>query len=421
MPRLWLSTLGACFVIGVGLNLSDLRAGSAADNWPGFRGPRAGVADDDPALPETWSQTENVAWKIQVPGLGWSSPIVWDDLIIVTSAVSEAPGFTPQIGLYGGHTAPGISTAEYRWMVYGIDFNDGRIRWEREVHRSVPLIAKHGKNSYATETPVTDGERVYVYFGGIGWFAFDLNGRPIWSTPVEPLAARGWGTAASPVLHEDRLYVVNDNEAQSYIAAFDTATGNVVWRVDRDEGGNWSTPFVWQNDVRTEIVTAGTDKVRSYSLDGELLWELSGMTWITSPTPFAAHGLVYISSGFLGDVIRPVYAVRPGAVGDISLSEGRTRNEYIAWSAPKLGTYNTSALVYGDLYYTLLDRGFFLSHDARTGREVYSRRRIARRATAFSASPWAYNGKIFALSEEGETFVIRAGPDYEVIGQQRPG
>ena len=115
-------------------------------------------------------------------------------------------------------------------------------------------------------------------------------------------------------------------------------------------------------------------------------------------------------------MIRPVYAVRPGAVGDISLSEGRTRNEYIAWSAPKLGTYNTSALVYGDLYYTLLDRGFFLSHDARTGREVYSRRRIARRATAFSASPWAYNGKIFALSEEGETFVIRAGPDYEVIG-----
>ena len=391
-------------------------AAAAADNWPRFRGERAGVADDNPALPETWSQTENVAWKIPVPGLGWSSPIVWDDLIVVTSVVSDSPGSMPRIGLYEGHSTPGISTSEHRWIVMGIDFSDGHVRWEREIYRAVPDIGRHGKNSYASETPVTDGDRVYVYFGSVGLFAFDMNGEPLWSTPMDPLATRaGWGTAASPVVHGDRIYIVNDNELQSFIAAFDTATGREVWRVDRDEGSNWSTPFVWQNDVRTEIVTTGTDKVRSYSLDGEPLWELSGMTWITAPTPFAEHGLLYISSGFVGDSVRPVYAVRPGAVGDISLNEERTRNEYIAWSNPKLGTYSTSALVYGDLYYTLLDRGFFLCHDARTGAEVYPRHRIARRATAFSASPWAYNGKVFALSEEGETFVIRAGPAFEVI------
>ena len=280
-----------------------------------------------------------------------------------------------------------------------------------------PPIARHGKNTYASETPVTDGERIYVYFGGIGLYVFDMAGNPVWSRELEALEYRaGWGSGASPVLHEDRLYIVNDNEGQSFLAAYDKRTGDEVLHVDREEGSNWASPFIWENNVRTEIVTAGSDKVRSYGLDGELLWELTGMTWITAPTPYAAHGLLYVSSGFLADAMRPVYAIRPGAIGDITLQEGRERNEYVAWSNPKLGTYNTTSLVYGDFHYTLLDRGFLICTDARTGREVYSRKRIARRATAFTASPWAYNGKIFALSEEGETFVIRAGPDYEVLG-----
>ena len=410
--------VGGLVVVGiVALGLIDLAAAAAEENWPKFRGLNAGVAEDSPTLPENWSQTENVVWNIEVPGQGWSSPIVWDDQIFLTSVTSDDPGIAPQLGLYDGHSTAAVPTAVHQWIVYGIDLNDGRIRWERVVRSSTPTLAKHGKNSYASETPVTDGERVYAYFGGVGLFAFDLDGTPAWSKEMDPNPYRtGWGSGASPVLHEDRLYIVNDNEAQSFIAAFDKQTGDELWRVDRDEGSNWSTPFVWENNVRTEIVTAGTDKVRSYGLDGELLWELTGMTWITSPTPFAEHGLLYISSGFLSDAVRPVYAIRPGAIGDITLAEGSTRNEYIAWSNPKLGTYNTSAIVYGDFYYTLLDRGFFLCHDARTGQEVYSRKRIARRATAFTSSLWAYNDKIFALSEEGETFVIRAGPEYEVLG-----
>ena len=411
-----MTSVGAAGLVLTILGLSGPPAVAAQEHWPGFRGSRAGVAEDNPTLPDTWSQTENVVWKIEVPGQGWSSPIVWDDQVFLTSVVTDDPGVRPQLGLYDGHSTSAVPTSVHQWMVYGIDLHDGRIRWEREVRRSAPPMAKHGKNSYASETPVTDGERVYAYFGGVGIFAFDLDGTPVWSNEMEPSPYRhGWGSAASPVLHGDRLYIVNDNEAQSFIAAFDTRTGDELWRVDRDEGSNWSTPFIWENNVRTEIVTTGTDKVRSYGLDGELLWELTGMTWITSPTPFAEHGLLYVSSGFLSDPVRPVYAIRPGAIGDITLAEGRTRNEYIAWSNPKLGTYNTSALVYGDFYYSLLDRGFFLSHDARTGQEVYSRRRIARRATAFSASLWAYHDKIFALSEEGETFVIRAGPEYEVL------
>jgi outer membrane protein assembly factor BamB len=228
---------------------------------------------------------------------------------------------------------------------------------------------------------------------------------------------QAFGTAASPVLYKDRVIVVNDNTKESFIAAFNKNTGEELWRVGRDEVENWSTPYVWENELRTEIVTAGLRKVRSYSLDGKLLWELSGMTVNVVPTPFARHGLIYINSGYPGGSPRPVYAIRPGASGDISLKPGETSNQYIAWFQPALGTYNTSSLVYGDHYYTLLDRGFLLCHDARTGQQIYGRQRISPDAGGFTASPWAYNGKIFLLSEDGDTFVVQAGPEYKLLGK----
>ena len=180
---------------------------------------------------------------------------------------------------------------------------------------------------------------------------------------------------------------------------------------------NWSTPFVWENDLRTEIVATGRGKVRSYDLDGKVLWEISGMTGNVVPTPFARHGMVYIGSGYPGAPVRPVFAVKPGASGDISLKPGETSNQYVVWFQPQLGTYQTSALVYGDHYYTLLDRGFLLCHDASTGKQVYGRQRISPDATGFTASPWAYNGKVFVLSEDGDTFVIKAGPEFKILGK----
>jgi hypothetical protein len=159
--------------------------------------------------------------------------------------------------------------------------------------------------------------------------------------------------------------------------------------------------------------------VRSYSLDGTLVWELRGMSTIAIPTPYARHGLLFVSSGYVGDAVRPLYAIRPGARGDITLPEGQTANDFIAWFNPTIGSYNPSTLVYGDILYTLLDRGFMTAHDARTGREIFGRQRIATDAAGFSASPWAYNGHIFALSEDGETFVIKAGPEFAVVGRNR--
>ena len=397
------------------------------DQWPKFRGANAGAVPDDPSLPDTWSETENVVWKTSIPGLGWSSPVVWGDHIFITSAVSAGEEEMPVTGLYDEHDhIP--AAAVNRFVVQDLDFNTGRLRWERELRSEHPQMLRHIKNSYASETVVTDGERVYVYFGSIGLVAaLDMEGQIVWTRDIGAFNTQvELGTGASPVLHEDRLIIVNDNTTRSFMTAFDTATGERIWETERSERGNWSTPVIWENRVRTEIVTAGTGKVRSYDLDGNLLWEIEGMSALTIPSPVVAHGLVYISSGYPGGSLRPVYAIHPGASGDISVWSPDERNwdtrfpgnrgssEYVAWSYPLLGTYNTSPLVYRGQYYTLLDRGLLLSHDALTGREVYSRQRI-RPGTTFTASPWAYNGMVFLLSEDGETFVVEAGPEFKIL------
>ena len=408
-------------------------AASGQEAWPQFRGLAAGVVPDNPNLPEHWSETDNVVWATDIPGLAWSSPVITGDHVFITSAISAGEEPEPIKGLYdpGMENGSEGSSNEHRWMLYDVDFHTGRIRWQRELHSAAPPMKRHLKNSFASETPVTDGRRVYVYFGSIGLLgAFNLSGETVWTQELDLYnTTLEMGTAASPILYGDRVYVVNDNTTNSFVAAFDKDSGQEVWRVDRNERGqNWATPFVWENDVRTELVTAGTLGVRSYDLEGDLLWELHGMSGLTIPTPFASHGLVYISSGYPGGGLRPVYAVRPGASGDISLFSEEamrsgitsgfpgelTSSEDIAWSYPLLGTYNTTAIVYGDTYYTLLDRGFLVAHDARTGEEIYSRQRLEI-GNGFTASPWAYNGKLFLLSEDGETYVVEAGPEFRIL------
>jgi len=405
---------GMRVVLGVAAILSGA---GAADHWPQFRGVNSAGVADDPKLPDRWSSTENVVWKVDIPGRGWSSPIVWGGRVFVTSVIPAEEKEKVRKGLYfgGERSAP---SDEHRWMVYCVDFKTGRILWEREAHKGVPKHSRHLKNSFASETPVTDGERVYAYFGNVGVFAYDMSGKLVWSRPFETVRTRyGWGTAASPVLHQGRLYIVNDNEDKSWLAALDKKTGQTIWQVDRDEKSNWATPFVWENGKRTEIVTPGTRRVRSYDADGKLLWEFGGMSSITIPTPFTRHGLLYVASGYVGDKVRPVYAVKPGASGDISLKDGESANQYIAWHQPAGGPYNPSPIVYGDYYYTLYDRGFLTCHDARTGKEIYGKQRISEEVGAYTASPWAYNGKLFALSEDGDTFVIQAGPVYKLLGK----
>jgi outer membrane protein assembly factor BamB len=405
---------------GVALLVMAIAALSAQDtgNWPRFRGPDGTGVADDPRVPETWSETQNVAWKTDVPGTGWSSPIVWGNHIFVTSVVSARTPEPPKPGLYLGGERP-APTDEHRWVLYALDFATGKIVWHRDVHRGAPGQSRHLKNSYASETPIADGERVYASFGNVGLFAFRHDGTPVWQRKWPPRATRnGWGTASSPVLHQGRLYLLNDNEEDASLMSLDAATGKEIWRVARPRETNWATPFIWQHSQRTEIVTSATGGIRSYDVNGKALWQLHGMSTIAIPTPFAVGGLLYVTSGYVGDEHRPVYAIRPGASGDISLAKGATANDFIAWYQRQAGPYNPSPIVYDGVYYTVLDRGFFTAHNARTGEPLYPRQRIVTDGfAAFTASPWASNGKIFALSEEGDTYVFKAGPTYELIGK----
>jgi outer membrane protein assembly factor BamB len=401
------------------LLFSTTTLAAGPEHWPQFRGGCGGVADGA-KLPSVWSASTNVAWKTAIPGKAWSSPVVWDDKVFVTSAVSGQDVEPPRKGLYVWRFWGTRESEEYRCMLYCLGFATGKMLWERVAHRGPTRAAIHMKNSYASETLATDGERVFACFGNVGLFCYDMDGREVWSQKWGFFPTRlGWGPAASPVLHGDRVYVVNDNEKASFLAAFDKRTGRQLWRVQRDEPSNWSTPLVWENERRTEIVTPGRGKVRSYDLDGKLLWEFAGMSDIVIPTPVASRSLLYVSSGYVSNSLRPVYAIRPGASGDISLKDGQTRNDFIAWCDRKAGPYNPSPLLYGDRLYVLYDKGFLACYDAKTGQPVYGRQRLSPTATAFTASPWACDGKIYCLSEDGETFVVQAGPEFKLLASHR--
>jgi outer membrane protein assembly factor BamB len=406
--------------VGILALLPDVLLGN--DHWPQFRGPGARGVSENPRLPLSWSSTENVAWKTAIPGRGWSSPVVWGNRVFLTSVVSEAEEEAPRAGLYRGGERP-TPTATHRWLGYCLDLETGKILWEKELARELPRASRHLKNSYASETPVVDAERVYFYFGQKGVFVFDHQGREVWRREQGPFnTLNGWGTASSPVLAPGLLVVVNDNSDGSYILALDAATGRERWRSARDEGSTWSTPFVWENQLRTEIVTNGNRRIRSYDLKGKLLWEMRGpFGQLVIPTPFAAYGLLYVTSGYVGASYKPLLAVKPGASGDVTLSPGESASEWVAWHHTNAGPYNPSTLVYGDYYYTLFDRGFFTCHDARTGRLVYDKQRIYPTAGGFTASPWAYRDRIFVLNEDGDTFVLQPGPDFKVLGKNSLG
>jgi outer membrane protein assembly factor BamB len=356
-----------------------------------------------------------VVWKTDVPGRGWSSPIVWGNRVFLTTVVNLGESEPPKKGLYFGGNRPEPPRSEHEWKALCLDLNTGLVLWERVMQRGQPQGAIHLKNSFASETPVTDGERVYVYFGNLGVFCFDFSGKLLWEKRFKAYPTRfGWGTAASPVLHKDRLYVVNDNEEQSYLLALDKRSGKEIWRMERDEKSNWSTPYVWENALRTEIVTPGSGKVRSYDLNGNLLWWFQGMSSITIATPYAENGLLYVSSGYVGDRARPLYAIRPGASGDISLKPDETSNSSIAWSHPTAAPYNPTTLAYDGRLYVLYDRGLVSCHNAQTGALLYDKERLPN-GFHFTSSPWAYNGKVFCLNEDGVAFVLRAGDKFELL------
>jgi outer membrane protein assembly factor BamB len=413
--------------------------------WPQFRGPESNPVGTHARLAERWSKTENVEWSQEIPGRGWSSPIVTGGRVYVTTVTTEGKSKPPQTGTeYSNEYVAelqkqGLPIEEVlkrvterdielpnevvlHYFLYCLNLKSGKVEWKKEFHTGRPPGGRHRKNSFVSESPVTDGRHVYVYVANLGLWAFDLKGRQVWTTPLEanPIYLE-LGTGSSPALAGNLLVIVSDNEKQQYIAAFDKQTGKQVWKTNRalgDLGGRgqpvqrsgWATPFVWRHALRTEIVAVGPGEVVSYDLAGKELWRMSGMAATPIPTPFAYDGLLYIDGG-RG---RPLFAIRPGAAGNISLGENQTSNEYVVWSQARGGTYLPSPVAYEGAVYTLTETGILNRFDAKTGKQTY-KTRIDPTATAFTTSPWAYNGKLFCLSEEGQTFVIATGEEFRLL------
>jgi len=391
------------------------------NNWPHFRGPAALGVSENTNLPDKWSATENVLWKRDIAGRGWSSPIVWGKRIYITAVSTDGKQWEARKGLYFGGERFKPPTGQHHWKVACLSLATGETLWEKTAHTGIPKGSIHIKNSYASETPITDGKRVYAYFGNQGLYCYAMEGELVWKKEWPAYKTRyGWGLAASPVLHKGRIYIVNDNEQESFLVALDAKTGKQVWRVKREgEKSNWSTPFIWENKLRTEIITPGTRKNRAYDLNGKLLYQFGGNSSITIATPYAKFGLLFVTSGYVGDREKPVFAIRPGAVGDISLESDEDKNEYVAWCQRRAGPYNPSTIVYGDLMYVLLDRGLVGCYEAKTGKHVYGPERLVPRGGAFTSSPWAYDGKVFFLDENGVTYVLQAGRKFKLLHANR--
>jgi outer membrane protein assembly factor BamB len=426
---------------------SDLDARRAPDlAWPQFRGPAGDGVLEAATLPATWSNTTNVAWQVEVKGRGWSSPVAWDDQVFVTSAISPGSFKAPATGIFGNDYAAELSgkglsddevvkavvsrdieltaeSGEIRYMVSAFNAATGALRWEREAHKGPPVGGRHRKNTYASETPATDGERLYAYFGNVGLFAYRLDGTPLWNTRFDPQPMYlDFGTASSPVVHDGRVFVLHDNDGKSFAAAVDAKTGTVLWQVDRDlpagrATSGWSTPYIWKHDRRTELVIVGRQHAVAYAPDsGKELWRLRGLTGQSTPSPVAANGLLYLATGSQGEGNRPVFAVRPGASGDISLATGETTNASVAWVHPRASAYTSSPLIYRGRMYVVNDNGVLTVFDAATGKEIY-KARAGGAGNTFSASPWAANGRVYLLSEDGDTFVIEAGDRYVEVAR----
>jgi outer membrane protein assembly factor BamB len=388
-------------------------------NWPQFRGPASNQLPDGNQLPLEWNNNKNVLWKHEIPGSGWSSPVIWGNKVFITTAVSDNP-------IVEQRTKPEKSSktedddrrnANFSLELHCLDLNSGNLIWKSVARKGLPAYLTHRDNTYASETPVTDGKHIYVYYGMTGLYCFDFEGSLVWEKNLGTYKLQsGWGASTSPLIHNDLLFMQIDSEEKSFLAAFDTDTGEERWRVSRDEKSSWSTPIIWKNRARTELVTSSR-KMRSYDPEsGKLLWELDmgGGRNISSPAADADFLYAGNEERQGGNIL---FAVRPGASGDITPKEGESSSSGVVWSHPDAGLAMASPVLYkGNVY--LFDRrnGFAYCYDAATGKPYYQRQRTPD-AKAFWATPWAYDGKLFCTDEGGTTYVFKAGNEHELLYQ----
>jgi len=415
---------------------------SKTANWPQFRGPESNMLPAGKNLPEEWGIDKNIKWVAELDGADYSSPIACGNKVFITSAFPEKvnpapergpgqgplpqggqgpqPGQRPQTG-QGPQPGPQPPQQEvidtsfkkeiYRWEIICLDLNTGKEIWRQTAFHGSPKTGKNPNSTYACETPVTDRERVYAYFGTHGLFCYDIEGKLLWEKDLGVYyTQRGWGTGSSPVLNKDVLYIQRDNEENSFLVALDAVTGDEKWKVLRDEKTTYSTPYIWKNKIRTEVVTCGKT-ARSYDPEtGKLLWELKAGGEQVIPSPVGDEELLYLGNAGGREVKAELFAVKAGFDGDIT-------NTGVAWKSAEAGLGNPSPLLYKGLLYIIGSRGEIAVLETATG-EIKYQKRISGIGNCW-ASPWAYNDKIYFLDENGSTRIFKAGEPVDQLSENK--
>jgi outer membrane protein assembly factor BamB len=396
------------------VNSAIAAASGKGSNWPQWRGPYSQGVSDDKGLPTEWSDTKNIAWKTPIAGSGHSSPIVWGNRIFLTTSIEGpvVPGHQAYKHILGGrefkHPDWAGSDHSYAFKVICVDANKGKLLWEQTAYDGPVFDHRHRRNTYASPTPVTDGKYVYAWFGSEGLYCYDFSGKLVWKQSLGGIPQLGMGPGSSPVLYENLVIVTADQDGgdTSYIVALDKKTGAQAWKVPRNNHASWATPVLIKTARRTELVVSGSEWIVSYDpATGKELWKCKGVESHAIPTPVVMGDIAVLSAG---SQAKRALAVRVGGAGDI------TDSPNILWKYQKGTAYVPSPILYGDYVYLMTDAGLLTCIDVKTGEVKYEGGRPPVPAK-FMASPVAFDGKILMTSEDGDTFVLKAGPAYEVL------
>ncbi len=388
--------------------------------WPSYRGYYASGVLDDANLPSDWKQDSETLWEIDIPGLSLSSPVIWGDKVFITTAFSEQDTSGLRTFMSGG-VEPVEDDSFHKWIVYCIDKNNGKVIWENTACEGIPEVKRHPMSTHANTTIATDGKYVVAFFGSEGLYCYDTEGKLLWSKDFGLLRSAffiaesaEWEFASSPVIHKGVIIVQVDVLENSFIAAIDAASGEELWRTERDEYPGWSTPNIYTYEGKDYVAVNGFKHRGGYDfLTGQEVWKMSGGGDIPIPTPVIGENLVYFNSAH--GRVSPVIAVRKSAEGDITLNEGESTNKGIEWYHDRGGAYIQSMLLYDNYIYNVRLNGQIQCYDAFSGEEIY-RDKIGK-AEFFLSCPVASDGKIYITSVPGVVYILDAGPEFKISGE----